>query len=93
MHRCDVRACYELAHLFLGSYADNSADMVAKSRQRRGETQPMHKLTEQQVLEIRARYAAGGITYERLAPEFGVHPQTVGPIVRRKRWKHLEEAA
>jgi hypothetical protein len=31
-HRCDVRDCIEATHLFLGTPADNSADMVAKGR-------------------------------------------------------------
>jgi hypothetical protein len=34
LHRCDNPACYRLDHLFLGTAADNSADMVAKGRHR-----------------------------------------------------------
>jgi hypothetical protein len=31
-HRCDNRKCYRLDHLFLGTAADNTADMWAKGR-------------------------------------------------------------
>jgi hypothetical protein len=33
-HRCDVPACVRPSHLFLGTNADNAADMGAKSRAR-----------------------------------------------------------
>lgn len=32
LHHCDVRHCYEVEHLWLGTHADNMADMVAKER-------------------------------------------------------------
>ena len=34
LHRCDVPACINPAHLFVGSKADNTKDMVAKGRAR-----------------------------------------------------------
>ncbi len=47
------------------------------------------KLTAPQVLEIRARYAAGGIFQKDLASEYGVTQPTVGQIINRNIWRHI----
>lgn len=39
-HRCDVRTCVRLDHLFLGTAQDNSDDMVAKGRSAKGRSAP-----------------------------------------------------
>jgi len=44
------------------------------------------KLTEDQVLEIRA---ATGRTHRELAYEYGVDQGTIGKITRRETWAHL----
>jgi hypothetical protein len=81
LHKCDVRCCVNPDHLFLGTAADNAADMVAKGRDRR----PLPKLTASQVGEIRAR-VAGGVVQASLAREYGVSKATVCLIVSRQKW-------
>lgn len=54
-----------------------------------GERSGASKLTEASVVEIRGRYAAGGVTQEDLAGEFGVSISTIRNITNRKTWKHL----
>lgn len=56
----------------------------------RGERHGNSKLQAPQVLEIRARRAAGESTF-KLAAEFGVEAQTIGLIVSRKIWAWLSE--
>lgn len=87
-HRCDNPACVNPAHLFLGTKADNAADRDAKGRQarQRGETNGKAKLTEAQVLAIRA---APGLLRE-IASDFGVTQQVISQIKRREIWRHLD---
>lgn len=46
-------------------------------------------LNEKQVIAIRRRYAAGGITQQQLADEHGVDRTTIQYVTSRKNWKHL----
>jgi hypothetical protein len=98
------RRCIRPDHLFLGTAADNMADCKQKGRhafglrngaytkpesRRRGETSGMSKLTDAQVIEIRSRYKAGGISQETLGREYGVTQGLIGFIVRGVTWRHL----
>lgn len=51
LHKCDVPHCVNPDHLFLGTRADNTADMEAKGR---AKYENRTKLTPDQVREIRA---------------------------------------
>ena len=88
LHRCDVRTCINPAHLFLGTSADNSADMVAKGRSGAGENHSKAKLTRESVLAIATRLSAGE-TCASIAREFGVGPTTVINIKTGYRWSRL----
>lgn len=82
-HRCDNPPCVNPAHLFVGTAADNMADMVAKGRSslKRNERSPMTRLTNQQVAEMRRRRIAGE-TCDRLAAAFGVSRSHVSSVTR-----------
>lgn len=54
-----------------------------------GEKAHNAKFTDDQVREIRRRYAIGDVTYKMLAAEYGVEKSTIGYIVRRKHWSHI----
>lgn len=55
----------------------------------RGEANHAAKLTADGVRDIRARFAAGGVTQTALAREYGVDFRSVSQIIRRKRWQHI----
>ena len=84
-HRCDIPSCVNPAHLFLGTNKDNSADMVRKQRQARGEEVGTAKLTADSVRAIRS--AKGRV--RDIAPMFGVGKSTVSLIKRGEIWGHL----
>lgn len=86
-HRCDNPLCVNPDHLFLGTRADNNADMVAKGRSASGERNGAHKLTMKKVQDIRKRYAKGGVTHRSLAKDHNVSHVLIGSIIRREIWK------
>lgn len=86
LHRCDVRHCVNPAHLFLGSNADNMADMVAKGRAKRGEAHFWAKLTEAAAREIIVRYAGGGESHRSLAAKYGVTKSTITNVLSGRTW-------
>lgn len=100
-HKCDNRRCVRPDHLFLGTQAENLADMRAKhrhscgaphsaalrNRNTHGEHNPQARLTKGQVLQIRA--LKGTLTQEQLASNFGVSRGCVYGILSRRTWGHL----
>lgn len=105
LHRCDYRPCVNPAHLFVGSKADNNADMRSKGRDAhgsthgtktrpdrvpRGERHGVAKLTAESVAAIRDRYATGGVTMMTLAEDYGVKRPSISLVLSRKRWGHVK---
>lgn len=88
-HRCDNKRCVNPGHLFLGTPADNMADMAAKGRSCKGEANRGAKLTSDQVVEILALHATGLHTQSTLADRFGIASSQINNIVRRKQWRHV----
>jgi HNH endonuclease len=88
LHECDNRKCVNPKHLFLGTHQDNMKDRDRKGRtaRQKGEKRGQHKLTVEQVEEIRQRYASGGISQRQLAREYGIVQQHVSGIVNHRFW-------
>lgn len=79
-HACDVPACVNPEHLFLGTPTENQADMARKGRRRFAS-----KLTRGDVGSIRLRRAAGDSLAE-IARSFGVSEATISLAARGRIW-------
>jgi len=89
-HTCDNPVCVNPNHLFIGTIADNNADMVEKGRQAKGESLPQSKVTEQDVRDIRRLYEEGW-SQGALGRRYDITQPTVYDIVHRISWKHVED--
>ena len=95
LHKCDNPSCVNPGHLFLGTNADNTADMLEKGRwrqparnPRRGEKHPMSKLTWKQVDEMRRLYATGEHRQIDLARQYGISTTNTCDIIHNRTWVH-----
>lgn len=92
-HSCDNPVCCNPRHHFLGTQADNMADMARKGRgggtSPSGDDSPNRKLSSIEVKEIRELARSGTISQAQIAARFGVKQPTVNCIVRRRTWRHL----
>lgn len=87
-HKCDTPKCCNPGHLFGGTRGDNNRDMVKKDRHAKkkpplqGENHHQAKLTNDDVVNIRGIYEAGGISQYQLADIYGVCQRTINKAVR-----------
>ena len=91
-HRCDRPRCVRFDHLFVGSHADNIADMDRKGRRRTtpliGERNPRAKLKEVQIPEIRELIKLGHDDAS-IAKSYGVSSSAIWMIRRGQNWNHV----
>lgn len=85
-HKCDVPACCNPDHLFVGTPRDNMLDMIKKGRNVRtiGERNGNCKLKREQVDKIRSDTRK----YSEIAIDYGVVKSTISVI---KNWKSRRE--
>lgn len=90
-HKCDVPACVNPAHLFLGTSKENMQDCVQKGRLAKGEASGCAKLTETNVIEIRVMRLSGK-TQKSIADHFGISYGHVSKIISGMHWSHISVA-
>lgn len=91
LHRCDNPSCVNPAHLFLGTQQDNIDDMCAKGRQvaPKGSSHHKAKLSEKDVIQIRALRATKGIPTRLLARKFSISVSSIKHILHGDTWRSV----
>jgi hypothetical protein len=92
-HNDDIRSNNHYSNLRADTPKANQADRIKFGKVRRGVAGGNCKVTKEQVREIRAAYAAGGVQQKDLAKQYGVEPSQISCIVTRKSWAWVTEAA
>lgn len=95
-HRCDNPLCVRPDHLFAGTRSDNMRDCRSKGRMKgiitsesvRGEHNTKAKMTDAQVVALRADRSAG-LSLSALARKYGISKSMVKFIVDGKNWRHV----
>lgn len=87
LHRCDTPACLNPEHLFVGSHAQNMADMAAKGRSYKptGAVNGRALLTFAQAQSIRTE-AAQGASHSQLADKYNVSRGAVYHVLAGRTW-------
>ena len=87
LHRCDNPSCVNPGHLFIGTHAQNMADMKFKGRAYHAsqELHPMAKLDSSRAREI-FLFANSGHTKASIARNFGITRRVVLQIQRGGLW-------
>jgi len=90
LHTCDHPSCVNPAHIYPGTYMDNVRDRQRKGRSAvnrfHGMKHPRVKLTDAQVLDIRARRSEN---QTHMARQYGISAKTINSILCGRSWKHL----
>ncbi len=92
-HTCDTPGCVESTHLFLGTASENQQDALSKGRFPTGHrnTGGCRRLTDAQVLELRALHARG-VDCAELGRRFGISRITAYYIAKARSRRFLEPA-
>lgn len=80
LHRCDNPPCVRPEHLFLGTQADNAADMARKGR-------GTARITVEIVRAVKD-WSATGMSRQQIADELGITVTIVKSIRAGKTWRH-----
>lgn len=86
-HRCQSRACFNPAHLFVASSPSRLASL--QKTRARGERSSKARISLLQAQQILAALALGSETHVEIAQRLSTSVGIVWDIARGRTWKHL----
>lgn len=81
LHKCDVPACVNPKHLFIGTNKDNTDDAMRKGRN-------VKKLSPEKVREIRMMFLSS--TQDEIAELYGVSQSCISAVRVGSTWGHVK---
>jgi hypothetical protein len=89
-HKCNVRACCNHNHLYLGTQTDNMQDRqhFGNKVDYKGSKHPQAILNEADILGIRDAIDLG-TKLKEIARIYNVHPATISSIKNKRIWRHV----
>lgn len=92
-HKCNVRNCINVKHLYLGTYKTNYEDTNNCGNLKihpKGEKHLNSKLREYQVFEIRKMLETGKYAHRDVARKYGVSKEAISGISTGRNWLYLK---
>lgn len=83
LHHCDNPSCVRPSHLYVGTQQDNTNDCIRRGRFVRARHV---KMTLEQVIDARRRYAAGESQLS-IGKSMGISQAHISKVVRNTLWK------
>ncbi len=98
LHKCDVPACVNPDHLFLGTHQDNMRDKTVKGRHvstkgqtyNRGSVHGEAKLNEVDVRLIKQLLKTSNLMQKQIGKYFGVDHTTISEINTGRNWSYVK---
>ena len=86
LHRCNVKLCVRPDHLYEGTTLENMLDRVAAARAEGRDYRMYHKLSPNNIREIKRLLSKTQMTQKTLGERFGVTREAISKIHTGKNW-------
>lgn len=84
LHTCDIPACVNPGHLYLGTDKENGKDRAIRLRVACGEKSPLSKYSSSLIKKIRLNILPSSIITKKIASPYGISRRHIRDIVNNK---------